>query len=245
MNNQGTLEKMHQLRLGGMLRAFRAVLETGIGTKFTADELIAHLIDAEWDERHNRKLVRLLKNARLRYQASFEQIDFTSPRNLDKNLILRLSDGGWIDRHQNIIVCGPTGAGKSFISCALGHQACLLEHRVLYFNCTKFFPRLKLWKADGSYPRELARIERAALVIFDDFGLERLDNQSRLSLLEILEDRVGRRSTVVATQLPVEQWFDVIGDPTIADAICDRLIHTAVRIELKGESMRRHNGHDH
>jgi DNA replication protein DnaC len=245
MNDHGTLEKMTQLRLGGMARAFRAVLETGIGANFTADELIAHLIDAEWDERHNRKLARLLKNARLRYQASFEQIDFGAHRNLDKNLILRLSDGGWIERHQNVIVSGPTGIGKSFLGCALGHQACLLGHRVLYFNCTKFFPRLKLWKADGSYPREIARIEKAAVAIFDDFGLERLDSQSRLSLLEILEDRAGHRSTVIATQLPVEQWFDVIGDPTIADAICDRLIHTALRIEMKGDSMRRNDRQEH
>lgn len=245
MNNQATMEKMQLLRLGGMARAFHTVLETGIDANLSADEFIAHLIDVEWDERHNRKLARLLKNARLRYQASFEQIDFGAERNLDKTLILRLSDGGWIERHQNVIVSGPTGVGKSFLSCALGNQACLLGFRTLYFNCTKFFPRLKLWKADGSYPKEITRIEKADLVLFDDFGLERLDAQSRISLLEIIEDRAGRRSTVIATQLPLDKWFDVIGDPTIADAICDRLIHTALRIELKGGSLRRKNTTDH
>ena len=223
MNNQATQEKLTQMRLWGMQRAFRGVLEGGIGAKYTADELIGHLVDAEWDERHNRRLARLLKGARFRYQASFEQIDFRA-RNLDKNLVLRLSDGSWVQEHRNVIVTGPTGVGKSFLCSAIGHQACLHGFKTRYFNCTKFFPQTRLWVADGSYLKQIDQIARTDVVIFDDFGLQHLDGPARLTLLEVLEDRVGRRSTVFASQLPVASWFQVIGDATIADAICDRLM---------------------
>lgn len=239
MNNQATMEKMAQMRLWGMQRALRGVLDGGISAKYTADELIGHLVDAEWDERHNRRLTRLTKNAQFRYQASLEQIDFQRARNLDKNLVLRLSDGNWVQEHRNLIICGPTGVGKSFLSSAIGHQACLQGFKTRYWNCTKFFPQSKLWLADGSYLKELEKLAKTDVVLFDDFGLQHLDGTARLTLLEILEDRVGRRSTVVASQLPVDQWFEVIGDPTIADAICDRLIHHSVRIELSGESLRK------
>ena len=239
MNNQATQEKLTQMRLWGMQRAFRGVLEGGIGAKYTADELIGHLVDAEWDERHNRRLARLLKGARFRYQASFEQIDFRRARNLDKNLVLRLSDGSWVQEHRNVIVTGPTGVGKSFLCSAIGHQACLHGFKTRYFNCTKFFPQTRLWVADGSYLKQIDQIARTDVVIFDDFGLQHLDGPARLTLLEVLEDRVGRRSTVFASQLPVDSWFQVIGDATIADAICDRLIHHSVRIDLQGESLRK------
>jgi DNA replication protein DnaC len=240
MNNQATLEKMHQMKLYGMARAFRTALDTGMRERFTADELLAHLIDAEWDERHNRATSRLIKKARFRYQAFFEQIDFHLPRNLDKNMILRFSDCSWVERGKNIIIEGPTGVGKSFLGSALGHQACMNGFRTLYFNAMKLFSQLKMAKGDGSYEKELKRIARAALVIIDDFGLQQLDTLSRLALLEILEDRHGRKSTIIISQLPVSKWHEVIGDPTIADAICDRIIHNAFRIELKGESVRKH-----
>ena len=243
MNNQATQEKLTQMRLWGMQRAFRGVLEGGIGAKYTADELIGHLVDAEWDERHNRRLARLLKGARFRYQASFEQIDFRRARNLDKNLVLRLSDGSWVQEHRNVIVTGPTGVGKSFLCSAIGHQACLHGFKTRYFNCTKFFPQTRLWVADGSYLKQIDQIARTDVVIFDDFGLQHLDGPARLTLLEVLEDRVGRRSTVFASQLPVASWFQVIGDATIADAICDRLIHHSVRIDLQGESLRKPAGY--
>ena len=175
MNNQATQEKLTQMRLWGMQRAFRGVLEGGIGAKYTADELIGHLVDAEWDERHNRRLARLLKGARFRYQASFEQIDFRRARNLDKNLVLRLSDGSWVQEHRNVIVTGPTGVGKSFLCSAIGHQACLHGFKTRYFNCTKFFPQTRLWVADGSYLKQIDQIARTDVVIFDDFGLQHLD----------------------------------------------------------------------
>jgi len=240
MNDQATLEKMHQMKLYGMARAFRTALDTGMSERFTADELLAHLIDAEWDERHNRATFRLIKKARFRYQAFFEQIDFHLPRNLDKNMILRFSDCSWIERGKNIIIEGPTGVGKSFLGSALGHQACMNGFRTLYFNAMKLFSQLKMAKGDGSYEKELKRIAKAALVIIDDFGLQELDTPNRLALLEILEDRHGRKSTILISQLPISKWHEVIGDPTIADAICDRIIHNAFRIELKGDSVRKH-----
>lgn len=239
MNNHATLEKMKQMKLYGMARAFKVTMETGIDRNFTSDELIAHLVDTEWDERNNRKLTRLLKAARFRYQGSFEELEFSLNRNLDKTMILRLSDCSWIERKQNIIITGPTGVGKSFIASALGHQACMFGFKTLYFNCSKIFPLLKLAKADGTYIKQLKKIEKQDVFILDDLGLHPLDNQSRLILLEILEDRHGRKTTIITSQLPIAHWHEVIGDPTIADAICDRIVYNAVKIDLKGESVRK------
>jgi DNA replication protein DnaC len=238
-NNQATLQKLGQMKLYGMARALTSTMEAGNKSQFTADELIAHLIDAEWDDRYNRKLTRLLHGARFRYKASFEEIDFTIKRGLHKNQLLRLSNCQWIESHQDCIVTGPTGAGKSFIASALGHQACMYGFKVIYYPSSKLFAHLKLSRADGSYLKELIKILKMDVLILDDFGLEPLDAQSRLSLLEILEDRHGRKSSVFVSQLPVASWHEIIGDPTIADAICDRIIHNAHRIELKGESVRK------
>ena len=238
-NNQATLQKLNQLKFYGMARALTTTMEAGNKNQFTADELISHLVDAEWDDRHNRKLTRLLKGARFRYKASFEQIDFTIKRDLDKNQLLRLSNCQWIESHQDCIVTGPTGAGKSFIASALGHQACMYGFRVIYYPSSKLFAHLKLSRADGSYLKELTKILKMDVVILDDFGLEPLDAHSRLSLLEILEDRHGRKSSVFVSQLSVSNWHAIIGDPTIADAICDRIIHNAHRIELEGDSVRK------
>lgn len=238
-NNQATLEKLAMMKLNGMVKAFRSTMETGAKNQFTADELLSHLVDAEWDERHNRRLQRLLKAARFRYHAGFEEIDFQLNRNLQKNQILRLSNCQWIEEHQDLILSGPCGTGKSFLACAFGGQACLHGYKVGYYQASKFFSLLKLCRADGSYLKELNRIQKQALFIVDDFGLQVLDAQSRVSLLEILEDRYGRASSIFVSQLPVSKWHEVIGDPTIADAICDRIIHSAHRIELKGESVRK------
>jgi DNA replication protein DnaC len=238
-NNQATLQKLQQMKLYGMVRAFTSTMESGSKNQFTSDELLSHLVDAEWDDRHNRKLTRLLKGARFRYKASFEEINFTLKRDLDKNQLLRLSNCQWIESHKDCILTGPTGAGKSFIASALGHQACMYGFKVLYYPCSKLFAHLKLSRADGSYLKELTKILKMDVIILDDFGLEPLDAQSRLTLLEILEDRHGRKSSVFVSQLPVANWHEIIGDPTIADAICDRIIHNAHRIELKGDSVRK------
>jgi DNA replication protein DnaC len=242
-NNHATLQKLAAMRLQGMARAFRATMETAVKQSFTPDELISHLVDTEWDDRHNRKLKRLIKAAGFRYHVSFEEIDFGLKRNLDKNRLLRLSDCGWIERHQSILFTGPTGAGKSFIAQALGHQGCVYGFKTAYYPCSKLFQYLKLCRADGSYLKELARIAKQDLFILDDLGLEPFDAQSRMSLLEILEDRVGRKSSIIVSQIPVDKWHQVIGDPTIADAICDRIVHSAHRIELRGESVRKLKAH--
>ncbi|MDP7090784.1 MAG: IS21-like element helper ATPase IstB [Dehalococcoidia bacterium] len=238
-NNQATLNKLTQMRLPGMVRAFRATMETGFKQSITPDELVSHLVDTEWDERYNRKLARLIKAARFRYPASFEEIDLESPRNLEKNLLLRLSEKGWIEAHQFVLVTGPTGTGKSFVVSALGHQACMHGFKTGYYSCSKLFKQLKLARADGSYLKALVRIQKLDLFILDDIGLEPFDPQSRMALLEILEDRIGRRSTIIVSQIPIAMWHQIIGDPTIADAICDRIFHSSHRIELKGESMRK------
>lgn len=238
-NNQATLQKLEKMKLYGMARALAITLETGVRHQFTADELVSHLVDAQWDYRHNRKLSQLLKSAKFRYKASFEEIDFTLNRNIDKNQMLRLSNCQWAESHQDCIITGPTGVGKSFIASALGHQACMYGFKVGYYPCSKIFAQLKLSRADGSYLKELNNIQKMDVVIFDDFGLEPLDAKTRLTLLEILEDRHARKSTIFVSQLPVTNWHEVVGDPTIADAICDRIIHNAHRIELKGDSLRK------
>ncbi|MBC8318818.1 MAG: ATP-binding protein [Desulfobulbaceae bacterium] len=244
MNNQGTLEKMHQMKLYGMARAFQASLDTGLKKDFTADELLAHLVDAEWDDRHNRKMNRLMKSAKFRYQASLEQINFRLKRNLDKNLLLRLADCSWIQQGKDVIISGETGLGKSFIASALGHQGCQYGYTVKYFNCAKLFSQMKLARAEGTYIKKMDQLQKQALLVLDDFGIYPFDMENRLILLELLEDRHGRKSTVVASQFPTQSWYELIGEPTIADAICDRLIHTSYQIKLKGgESIRKTKDH--
>lgn len=232
------LTKMRQMRLLGMAKAFHLTLESGKNEKFTPDEMITHLIDSEWDERYNRKLDRTLQSARFRYKASIEELSFDNKR-IDKNQILRLADCEFVKQKENIIITGSTGIGKSFIASALGHQACALGYRVLYQHSTKLFGRMKIAKADGSYLKELAKIEKQQVLLIDDFGIQPLDAQSRLTLMEIMEDRHGKSSTIITSQIPVNKWHEVIGEETIADAILDRIIHDAHRIEMKGDSLRK------
>ncbi len=232
------LTKMKQMRLAGMARAFTLTLESGKNEKFTPDEMIAHLIDSEWDERYNRKLDRTLQAARFRYKASPEQLAFDNNR-VDKNQVLRLADCEFIKNKENIIITGSTGIGKSFLASALGHQACALGYRVLYQHSTKLFARMKIAKADGSYIKELAKIERQQLLLIDDFGIQPLDAASRSALMEIIEDRHGKSSIIITSQIPVSKWHEIIGEQTIADAILDRIVHDAHRVEMKGESLRK------
>lgn len=232
------LDKMRQMRLTGMARAFQQTEETARNEKFTADEMVTHLVDSEWDERYNRRLDRSVKEARFRYKASVEEISFDAGR-LDKNQVLRLAECEFIKRKENIILTGSTGIGKSFIASAIGHQACSLGYRVLYHHTTKLFARMKMAKADGSYLKELAKIERQHLLIIDDFGIQPLDAQSRNALMEIIEDRHGKSSTIITSQVPVSLWHEIIGEQTIADAILDRIVHDSHRIVMEGESLRR------
>lgn len=232
------LTKMKQMRLLGMAKAFQLTLESGKNEKFTPDEMIAHLVDSEWDERYNRKLDRTLQSARFRYKASIEEIAYENSR-VDKNQVLRLADCEFIKQKENIIITGSTGIGKSFIASAFGHQACSLGYRVLYQHSTKLFGRMKIAKADGSYLKELAKIERQHVLLIDDFGIQPLDAQSRSVLMDIMEDRHGKSSTIITSQIPVSTWHEVIGEHTIADAILDRIVHDAHRIEMKGESLRK------
>lgn len=238
MNTQ-TLEKMRSMRFLGMFRAFKISMESGKQEAYTADELIAHLIEAEWDDRQNRNIETKVRNARFRYKAAIEDIHFEADRNIDKNQILRLGECSFIPKHENILITGSTGIGKSFIASAIGHQACSLGYKVLYANTPKLFARLKMAKADGSYLKEIAKIERSDLLLLDDFGIQPFDAQSRSTLMEIIEDRHGKTSIIITSQVPVSKWHEIIGESTIADAILDRIIHDAHRIELKGESLRK------
>ena len=239
MSVQATLSKMKELRLLGMYRSFEQLVQYDRQQPLTADEAVALLIEAEWTDRINRKIGRNLQAARFRYPATLEEVDYQATRNLDKNQILRLADCSFIDRKESILITGPTGTGKSYLASALGHQACMQGYRVLYANSGKLFDRLQQARADHSYTKELRRIATQDLLILDDFGLKPLDQHARYTLLEIVEDRHNLKSTIINSQLPPGQWHQVIGDPTVADAILDRITHTAHRIELKGESMRK------
>ncbi len=227
------------MKFFGMVRAFRTSIENGSMIQMTGDEMVSMLVDAEWDDRNNRRIERQMRNAKFRYKANIEQLHFDIDRNLDKNQFMRMAECTFIGRKENLLITGSTGIGKSFIASAIGNQACTLGFKVLYANTTKLFTRLKMAKADGSYIREVAKIERQDLLILDDFGLQPLDASNRSVLMEIIEDRHGNRSTIITSQLPVAQWYEVIGEQTIADAILDRIVHDAHRMELVGESIRR------
>ena len=193
-------------------------------------------------QRHNRRIERSIKNTRFHYKSNIENINFDESRNLDRNLVLRLAGCEFVEKNENILITGSTGVGKSYLGTALGYQACIEGFKVSYFNTNKLFAKLKMAKADGSYLRELAKIQRQEVIILDDFGLQALDSQNRITLLELIEDRHNNGSIIVTSQIPVAGWYDIIGEKTIADAILDRLIHQSHRLELKGESMRKKRG---
>jgi DNA replication protein DnaC len=237
--NQTTLSKMKLMSLHGMHHAFKTAIETGRTDHYTLDQFVAQLIESEWDDRQNRKIQRNVQNATFRYKASVEQLDFNDERNLDRTKLFRIAQCDYIHQGQDILITGSTGVGKSYLATALGYQACIEGYRVKYYNTSRLLAKLKMAKSDGTYLKEIAKIERQQLIILDDFGLQPMDNQNRMAFLEIIEDRHGKNSVIITSQLPVSQWYDIIGDKTIADATMDRLVHHAHRFELQGESMRK------
>ena len=243
MLTEPTLEKLRTLKLYGMLRAFEEQMASSNYKALGFEERLGLLVDREIIERENRRLSSRLKQAKLRQQACMENIDYRQPRGLDKSLMRTLSSCQWIKEHRNILITGPTGVGKSFIACALGHKACLEGFRVCYFRAPRLFNDLGIARGDGRYTKLMNPVAKSQLLIMDDWGFCVLSDQERLDLLEILEDRHNIHSTIITSQLPVEHWHEMIGNPTFADAILDRLIHNAYKINLKGESMRKKLAH--
>ena len=237
--NENTLDKMKKMKFHGMFRAFKTGLESEHQQDYTSDELISNLIQSEWDDRQNRSIEQRIKNARFRYKASLEELNYSTDRNLDKNQVMRFSDCSFINKAENILITGSTGVGKSYIASAIGHHACSLGYKVVYHNVPKLFSSLKMAKADGSYMKEIAKIERQQLLILDDFGIQPFDAQSRASLMEIIEDRHAKGSIIFTSQVPVTKWYEIIGEKTVADAILDRIVHESHRLEITGESMRK------
>ena len=228
-----------QLRLHGMNQSWKAMLETRQHTQLSLEDGLEILLQAEQQERENRRFDRLQKTARFRYQASIEEIRYDASRGIDRSMITRLATGQYLSNGESVLITGATGCGKSFIASALGHQACAQGYKVIYFNTQKLLMKTKMARAEGTIFKLFENLSKAALLILDDFGLTHLEHQQQLDLMEIIEDRHAKTSTIIASQLPVSNWFDVIGEETIADAILDRLVHTSHRIELKGESLRK------
>lgn len=237
--NEQSLEKMGRMRLLGMQQAFRSLVEDTQNVPFTNDELVHHLVTSEWDDRHYRQQQRSIKTANFRYEASIEQLDYEADRGLDKNQMQRLVACDFIPKGEDLFITGSTGTGKSFLASAIGHQACLLGYKVLYGSTIKLMSHLKMAKAAGTHLKELARIEKQDLLILDDFGIHPLDAGARALLLDIIEDRHSKRSTIITSQLPVSKWHEIIGEKTLADAILDRIVHQSIRVELYGESLRK------
>jgi DNA replication protein DnaC len=234
-----TLDQLHQLGLAGMASAFAELQAAPQTVELTHAEWLALLLDRELTERRDRRLKARLRYARLRHHATIEDVDYRAPRGLDRSLFQKLAAGDWIDAPQNLIIEGPTGVGKSWLACALGHKACRDNRSVLYQRIPRLFPDLALARGDGRYPRLMRALGGVKLLILDDWGLEPLGPEQRRDLLEIVEDRYGRGATMITSQVPVDRWHDVIADPTLADAILDRLVHNAHRLKLTGDSLRR------
>lgn len=239
MNTTQTLEQMKQMRLQGMLHAYHAQLELPMDQQLESHDLVAHLVQSEELNRSNEKTAYYLKLAKLRLPATIEQVECSASRNLTRQQLAMLAEGRYLEAGENMLITGSTGCGKSFLACALGHQACLQGYKTTYLNMNRLIEKVTLSKLDGSYIKLLNHLERQTLIILDDFGLQSLTQEIRLTLLQLLEDRYGKKSIIITSQLPVAKWYEYINDPTLADAIMDRLTANAARIELKGESLRR------
>lgn len=238
MNTQQTLDCLSKLKLNGMKDVYQALLTTPVHNRPSADAVIAQMAEAEMLSRVERRTAMYLKTSKLRYSATIEDIHCNAERNLSREQMLYFAQCDFVKRAQNVLITGSTGCGKSFMACAIGRQACHLGMRTLYLSMGKFIERIAYAKVDGTFLKLVNHIEKHDLIIFDDFGLQPLDANSRLALLQILEDRYERKSVIITSQLPVAKWFEYIDEPTIADAIMDRITSNAERIELKGKSMR-------
>jgi len=239
MNNNQTIDKLRQMRLTAMAELHAAHLKDNRTDKSTPDQYLALLVDHQWEDRQNNKIQRLFKQAGFRQPANLADIDYAQNRNLDRNMFERLATLDFIARKENIIITGASGVGKSYLGQALGHQACMMQYRTLYANTARLLKKLKLSKVDGTYLKELNKLLKADLLILDDFGLQSFDNHAREALMDIIDDRHNKTSTILASQIPVSAWYDIIGEGTIADAILDRIVNSSHRIDLKGESLRK------
>ncbi|MGD0236232.1 MAG: IS21-like element helper ATPase IstB [Syntrophorhabdales bacterium] len=239
MLNEQTFEKLYALQLTGMAEALKDQMGRVDMDGLAFEERFSMLVDAQHLFRENKRMKRLLENAKLKLAASMENIDYRSPRGLDKSVVLSLASCDWVRKHRNVIIVGPTGSGKTYLSCALAHRACREGMTAFYLRTPKLYYTLAMARADGSYARVLAKLARTSVLVLDDLGMAALTDSERQDLLEVIEDRHGSASTIITSQLPVEHWHEVIGDPTIADALLDRLVHNAHKINLKGESMRK------
>jgi len=239
MLNQQTLDKLYTMKLLGMADGFKEQLQQPSFQDLSFDQRFGMLVDSQWTWKENKRLKRLLKEAKLKLQASVEDIDYKTSRGIEKSVLINLTSCNWIRNHQNLLISGPTGVGKTFLACALAQKACREGFRTLYLRMPQFFYQIALSRADGTYGTLMKKFSKTHLLVLDDLGLTSLSDTERRDLLEVIEDRHGVSSTLIASQLPVENWHDHIGDPTIADAILDRIIHSAHRIQLKGGSMRK------
>ncbi len=239
MLDEQTAVKMEDLRLFGMAQCFRDLMGKATASELTHQEFAGMLIDAETNVRENNRLKRLLGNARLRQQACIEDIDYKHARGIHKRTITELLSCGWINNKQNILISGATGIGKSYIACAIGNFACRKGFSVFYVRAPRLFATLFQSRGDGSYLKQLSKLAKYNVLIIDDIGLSTMNDTERKDFLEIIEDRHLNCSTIVGSQLPIKEWYQIIGEPTIADAVCDRLLHNAYKLELEGESMRK------
>lgn len=239
MNTQMTIEKLRSMRLTGMADTHHNSTQNNMYTDYTIDQYVALLADQEWEHRQNRKTQNLLKRAKFRSSASIKNVDYTTSRGLDKNTFERLASLDFLKQQQNLIIIGATGTGKSYLAQALGHHACIMLQKTMYFNMSHLSDEVKRAKIDGNYNRLIKRIQQTDLLIIDDFGLIEFDNINRQALMDIVEHKYDESSIIITSQIPVSNWHQLIGEGTIADAILDRLVHSSHRITLTGESMRK------
>jgi DNA replication protein DnaC len=239
MLTQQTLDLLHSLRLTGMAEALEEQRGVPDVASLAFEERFALLLEREKSTRENRRLTRLLQVARFRLTACVEDLNFRAKRGLDRALVMRLASGEWVQQHTTLLITGPTGTGKTFVACALGHAACRHGFTVRYLRLPRLLGELAVARSDGSYGKLMQMLAKMDLLILDDWGLAPLGDRERRDLLEVIEDRTGRRATLVTSQLPVDHWHDLVGDPTFGDAILDRLVHHAHRITLTGGSLRR------